>query len=134
MKKGYKKAQCDLNDQANFAVTRTLAYIREDALKLQKKVYCSDKYMIDKQVISILPRWTITLLGTEYILRCPLRRQWNTMWIMTKENSHILDTEITTIFKNTKYEISTEDKQKEMDKQMERLYSSLPSFCYEKMM
>jgi hypothetical protein len=131
---GYKKAQYELHEQAEFAVDSTLAYIQKDGLKIKNNESCDDVYMIDKQVISMLPRWTLRLLGTEYVLRCPLRKQWKTMWLMTKEKSIYIDNEITRMFKNTMYEICHVQKKNEVKLQLEQLYSSMTTYCTHKIL
>lgn len=126
VKEGYKKAQREINEQADIAVHRTFKHIEEDRIKLRKNQYCNEIYGM-----TILPRWTLHLLGTEYVLRCPLRRQWNTMWLMTKENSRLLDMKINDIFKDTKYEITDNEKEKAMEVIINELYSSLSTFSIE---
>ena len=130
-KEGYKKAQREISEHADVAVRKTFTHVEEDRLKLRKNQYCNDIYMVDKQVMTMLPRWTLHLLGTEYVLRCPLRRQWNTMWLMTKENSRHLDMKINDMFEDTKYEIKVEDKEIAMKVIIDKLYSSLSTFCIE---
>jgi hypothetical protein len=104
---GYKRAQRELDDLAKKSIAKTQAYVNDDILMRDKKGLPSmdDVYLRDSIKISILPRWYIKLLGKDYVIRQPLRANWDQAWFMTLLDSNELDRSIQILSEGTQYEL-----------------------------
>lgn len=63
----------------------------------------ADKYLEEKLCIALLPRWTLTLLGDTYVVRRPLRADWNHAWFMTEADSQDMDQKIVDALRGTHF-------------------------------
>lgn len=97
---GYKRAQEELRRVAKDNVAKTLAYIESDA---KDNSAVADKYLEEKLCIALLPRWTLTLLGDTYVVRRPLRADWNHAWFMTETDSQDMDRKILDTLRGTHF-------------------------------
>lgn len=109
VKQGREEARKELQLQAKNAVEQEMKKVEEDAAKLLwNKEPVSEEDFQSKLLIAMLPRWKITLLGDEYVVRYPLNEHFNRAWMMTAEDSKKMDDAIQKMLKGTKYEIDKE--------------------------
>jgi len=94
---GYKQARQELQDQARRAVAKTFAYVGEDARRKSSNEPLDQAHLLGK----IAPRWTLSLLGDTYVVRRPLRSDWNHAWFMTEQDSLRLDKDIYQLLQGT---------------------------------
>ena len=97
---GYKRAQEELRRVAKISVAKTTAYIESDA---KDNSAVADKHWEEKLFIALLPRWTLTLLGDTYVVRRPLRADWNHAWFMTEADSQDMDQKIVDALRGTHF-------------------------------
>ena len=102
-KEGFEQARQEVRNVAKKAVLNTFGNIKGDAEKLKANIAVADKYLQDKVKIALLPQWKLELLGDKYIVRRPLRADWNNAWLMTDEDSHEIDQQIQTVLSGTKF-------------------------------
>ena len=100
---GYKRAQEELRRAAKENIAKTVAYIECDA---EDNAAVADKYFKEKISIVLLPRWTLKLLGDTYVVRRPLRADWNNAWFMTEADSQDMDKKIQDALHGTKFEMN----------------------------
>ena len=58
-------------------------------------------HLLGKIEIAVAPRWTLSLLGDTYVVRRPLRSDWNHAWFMTEQDSLRLDKDIYQLLQGT---------------------------------
>ena len=104
-KEGYEKARHEVRNAAKAAVATTYKYIDKDTKLIKDNAPVADKWLKDKILIAILPRWNLDLLGDKYIVRRPLRAEVNDAWLMTEEDSQEMDEKIQIVLSGTKYEV-----------------------------
>jgi hypothetical protein len=106
-RQGMLNARDKIKSLAKDKCTRTRNYIKDDALKIKNGeiALISEKDLEGKIKIAILPRWNLTLLDDKYVVRMPLKADWNEAWLMTEEESNEIDIEIEEMLKDTKFAI-----------------------------
>lgn len=104
-KVGYEKAKREVNEAAARAVRRTMEYIDEDIRSVETGKVVPPVFLLDKYKMLLLPRWNLTLLGQEYVVRHPLHRKFNGAWFMTVEDSKRMDKKIVDLLKLDKEEV-----------------------------
>ena len=103
--KGYERARKEVRGVARLAVKSTMNYLEKDS----QNALVSNEYTPSRIKILLLPRWKLTILGDEYVIRRPLRAAWTTAWFMTCEDSEEMDRKIQSMHKNSKYAIQNID-------------------------
>jgi hypothetical protein len=91
---GYDQAKKELYTMAKKAAVKTISYTKKDIERTKSGFVVDKVYMKDRAKISLLPRWELELLGDKYIVRQPLREEWDTAWLMTESDSRDLDYQI----------------------------------------
>lgn len=81
-------------------------YLEKDS---QNALVSGTVYTSSRIKILLLPRWKLTILGDEYVIRRPLRAAWTTAWFMTCEDSDEMDRKIQCMHRNSKYAIHNID-------------------------
>ena len=110
---GYAKARNELQSLAILNCNRTMQYNEKDAKLIKESGVdkIAPAFLEDKVKMSLLPRWNLTLLGDNYIVRRPLRADWNDAWFMTEKYSERIDTDIQDMLKGTSFEIDPTKKE-----------------------
>ena len=105
---GFQNARNELFSLAHRNCKQTLEYIEEDATSMKdgRQDSIANVFLEDKVKIAILPRWKLSLLGDNYVIRHPLRAEVNDAWFMTEENSRIIDDKIQKMLMDTEFEIN----------------------------
>lgn len=121
---GYEKARKEIMKQAKDNVAATMSYIEEDNKKISNGESIPDGYLKGKVAIHLLPRWSIKLLGDEYIIRRPLKEHHSYAWLMTAEDSKKMDLSIQETLGPTKFaidEVSIGTYQNNMKKEIQNM-------------
>ena len=107
-REGFQAAKNELISLAHRNCKQTLEYIEEDAARIKdgRRDSIANVFLEDKIKIAILPRWNLSLLGDNYVVRRPLRAEANDAWFMTEESSRIIDEKIQNMFMGTEFEIN----------------------------
>lgn len=110
---GYAKARNELQALAKLNCEKTMQYNEKDANLIKEGAMdkIAPEFLEDKVKMFILPRWNLTLLGDNYIVRRPLRADWNDAWFMTEKDSERIDTDIQDMLKGTTFEIDPAKKE-----------------------
>ena len=107
-REGFQTAKNELISLAHRNCKQTLEYIEQDAARIKdgRRDSIANVFLEDKIKIAILPRWNLSLLGDNYVVRRPLRADVNDAWFMTEESSRIIDDKIQKMFTDTEFEIN----------------------------
>jgi len=129
---GYKQARQELQDQARRAVAKTFAYVEEDARRKSSNEPLDQAHLLGKIEIAVAPRWTLSLLGDTYVVRRPLRSDWNHAWFMTEQDSLRLDKDIYQLLQGTSIavdKVKIESKKRLIAKGIEDLVTREANQC-----
>jgi hypothetical protein len=105
---GYKKARQELREQGLQSMKTSILYAEKNLETVQNGQVLDSIYMKDSLFLWQLPTWNVKLLGDEYVVHMPFKKEYRTAWITTKESSEnflsILKTILETKYKETDIE------------------------------
>ena len=129
VEEGYKSAQKELRDQASKGVKQTMDYIKEVAQRVKEKKTVLDDHLKGKVAIHLLPRWTITLLKDDYVIRRPLRADHGWAWMMKADDSEEMDKAIRQALEGTKFAIDENKMYSAQNKLKKDIQSIIEESC-----
>ena len=111
---GYKEAQRDIQTKAENNVKTTQNYVRKAQERVGVRAPMIEVYMKDYLKMYLLPRWNVTLLGSDYVIRrpltmsdsdykfqIPLKTRMDLAWFLSRQDSETLDESIYQLLNST---------------------------------
>lgn len=88
---GYDCAVEEFEDQCMTSFITTMQYVKKNLRLLDDNDKLDPQYVKSSLMLLVLPKWTLTVNGKDYLVRATQKMSWTNAWVIPKEASDHLD-------------------------------------------